>query len=243
MADGGSDSDSTRERLRHKAQDFADQLTHLLNGTVTTAASVTVYLYEDVDEAVVAPGAAPRLSDAQFVPLSISKREDERNQARLWLNLRFRVALDDELEHLTVQTSVFGLCIKPSTGFQPLRIEYDRNKTAKQAAHVQIHGESAGLAYAYAAAGREFKRLDKLHIPVGGRRFRPSLEDFIEFLYQEGLITKLHPGWRGVLETSRGDWLGRQTRAAVRREPEAAAEQLRLMGYQVTAPNDGPTGP
>ena len=36
------------------------------------------------------------------------------------------------------------------------------------------------------ATGLRLRRLEKFHIPVGGRRFRPTLEDFIEFLHAEG---------------------------------------------------------
>lgn len=76
-------------------------------------------------------------------------------------------------------------------------------------------------------------KLEKLHVPVGGRRFRPSLEGFIELLRQEKLLPKVKSGWRKVLEDTRGDWEARQVRAAVRRSPDHAADQLRQMGYRV----------
>lgn len=229
---------SRRADLDEWAQDFAGRLTALLNGTVTTDVAVTVFLYEDAELAIVAPGAdAGALSDVEMVPLSTAGALTDRSAAPLWLNVWFLVGLDDEGEHLAVQRSGFGLCVKRSSKLQPIRIEYDRRLAGnKQAAHVQVTGDSGALGAAYTLAGQELKALHKLHIPMGDRRFRPSIEDFIEFLIQENLVTDLHPDWRRVLGESRGDWRARQVRAAVRRSPEPAIEQLRQMGYTVTPP-------
>ncbi len=223
-------------KLSVEAEDFAQRLTTLLNGTVTTAAEVTVFLDEGGDFAIVAPGAAARLSDIENVPLSIARSQRERSSAKLWLRLFFRVVLDREGEHLAVETSMFGLCINPATGFCPLRVEYDRSKTARQQAHIHVHGESGGLGYAFALAGRKPKDLASLHFPVGGRRFRPSLEDIIEFLVQEKFVPHPKQNWRRTINESRGDWEARQVRATVRRAPEIAGEQLRSMGYLVEPP-------
>jgi hypothetical protein len=71
-----------------------------------------------------------------------------------------------------------------------------------------------------------------LHIPVGGRRFRPSLEDFIESPAVHDLIV-VHDGYRAVIARHRVDWLRLQLQAAVRNDPDAAIEQLHRMGYDV----------
>lgn len=226
-----------RDDLKTWAYAFRDRIVGLLDTTVTTDAAVAVFLYDDQELAIVAPGHNVQgLGDVEMIPLSTNPDPQTRNDASLWLSVWFLVGLDDEGENLAVQRSGFGLCVKPSTGLQPIRIEYDRHKTSKQPAHLQITGESASLGAAYALAGTDMKALHKLHIPLGDRRFRPSLEDFIEFLVQEDLITDLVPGWRTSLATSRGDWLGRQARAAVRRRPEDAVTQLRRMGYKVEPP-------
>lgn len=228
---------SRRDDLETWAYAFRDRIVDLLDQTVTTDAAVTVFVYSDQELAIVAPGQNLQgLNDVEMVPLSTHPDPAVRDAASLWLNVWFLVGLDDEGENLAVQKSGFGLCVKPSTGLQPIRIEYDRHKTAKQPAHLQITGESASLGAAYALAGKDMKALHKLHIPLGDRRFRPSLEDFIEFLVQESLIADLHPGWQAALEASRGDWLSRQARAAVRRRPHDAVTQLRKMGYRVEEP-------
>lgn len=223
------------DRLPSEAEDFADRLTTILNGTVTSGAEVTVLLHE-AGLATVAAGHAEKVTDRLgLVPLSTARSAGERSQAALWLMAFFRVGLDAEGEHLAVQTSVFGLCINPVTGYCPLRVEFNRANTARPQAHVHIHGESAGLGYAYAAAGRPPKDLMKLHLPVGGRRFRPTIEDFVELLVDEKLA-RPKDGWRGVIAAGRSDWEERQLRAAVRRNPAPAVEQLVAMGYRVDAP-------
>ena len=104
----------------------------------------------------------------------------------------------------------------------------------RSAAHIQIHGSSEELAYIQGLQGNKTLRtLDKFHIPVGGRRFRPTLEDFIEFLWSERLIGPLHAGWQQVLALHRANWLDLQLRAAVRGDPITAIAQLEIIGYKV----------
>jgi hypothetical protein len=51
--------------------------------------------------------------------------------------------------------------------------------------------------------------LDRLHFPVGGRRFRPILEDVIEFLIVERLA-RARDGWADVLSQERDRYYGIQ---------------------------------
>lgn len=224
-------------KLRGQAEAFAERLTKLLNGTMTAGADVTVVMMDG--SAIIALGRAETAGTAlrrSLVPCSTAAEQEEREKAALWLRASYSVEMDAEDEHMQVATSVFGLCVNPQTGLCPIRVEYDRRKTSRQPAHVQVHGDSGALGYAFAMAGGVPKALHKLHIPVGNRRFRPSLEDFIEFLAQEGLLVDLRPEWRNAIEVGRGDWEARQTRATVRRAPGVAADQLRSMGYVVTDP-------
>ncbi len=59
----------------------------------------------------------------------------------------------------------------------------------------------------------------------GGRRFRPALEDVIEFLVDEQLV-RPREGWLGALDRSRREFREIQLRAAVRRDPEVARQAL-----------------
>lgn len=64
--------------------------------------------------------------------------------------------------------------------------------------------------------------------------FRPTLEDFIEFIWMERLVRTMHPGWKQVLAEHRATWRNLQLKSAVRADPEVAIEQLRAMGYVVS---------
>jgi hypothetical protein len=70
------------------------------------------------------------------------------------------------------------------------------------------------------------RELSRLHLPVGGRRFRPTLEDVIEFLVIEKLAEP-RAGWRDVLDQRRREWERIQLKAAIRADLSAASEVLR----------------
>lgn len=169
--------------LAVEAADFADRLMKLLNGTVATNAVLQVTRFEDDDVAFI---TTPKGIKGSVIPLSLSKDVAERSRAGLWLRIEFRVAPDSEGEHLRVNRSLVGLCVNPKTGQCAMRVEYDRDYDTAPAAHLNVAGESTMLGYAFATAGSKPKPLEKVHFPNGGKRFRPSVEDFIEFLAQEG---------------------------------------------------------
>lgn len=224
-------------RLEEQARAFATRLTEFLNGTVTTGCLVRATL-TDEDIAIVSPAKDP-IKDLALVPLSTSSDRAKRDAAPLSLRMTFTTKLDSEGEHLMVETSMFGLCVNPRTGHCPFRVEYDRDKRGKQAAHLQLSADSAALGYAYGLLNnKDPKPLHKLHFPLGDKRFRPSVEDFVEFLRQEGFISEVHQSWKQVLNQSRADWHHRQLRAAVRRDPLTAISQLEAMGYHVSSTDE-----
>jgi len=153
------------------------------------------------------------------------------------LKIEFRVSLDDRLEHLAVQQSTFGLWVRPDVerGPRPVfRIEYDREAVSKPLAHIHLHAESVELGWIYGTAGLDLPRLQEIHFPVGGRRFRPTVEELLEFLNREKLFTDWRQGWDVILDQSLETWNKRQAQATVRNNPEVAIEQLGRMDYQVT---------
>lgn len=104
-------------------------------------------------------------------------------------------------------------------------------------AHIQIHAQSDDLTWIDQSAGRTApRRLDALHFPAGGRRFRASLEDFLLFLHQERIFTNWKPGWRDAIEESQDRWERIQIKATARRNPQLMAEVLEDLGYSVIAP-------
>ncbi len=102
-------------------------------------------------------------------------------------------------------------------------------------AHFHIHGANDAVQRMLQVCGRARHKPDDLHFPVGGRRFRPCLEDLIEFCILERLV-KPRPDWKRVLYESRQRFRDDQLRAAVRRSPELAAGVLKREGWTVTGP-------
>ena len=74
---------------------------------------------------------------------------------------------------------------------------------------------------------REDRQSSRLHLPVGGRRFRPCLEDIIEFCIVERLVKPRHETWRDMLDVKRNQFYRRQLQAAVRQDPQAAVGALK----------------
>ncbi len=164
-----------------------------------------------------------------------------------WLSLKvlYTVDLDDARTHLRVISSTMGLwlCTDP-TGRKPkrtpvFRVEYERGKRSGSPAHIHFHAESAELAWLYGRVGHPMINMSEVHFPVGGRRFRPTVEDVLKFLDDENLFANWHPGWRSHVDASQEVWHRRQAAAAVRRYPDAAIEQLTKMGHTVTPPKAG----
>lgn len=79
----------------------------------------------------------------------------------------------------------------------------------------------------------EVPRLDELHFPLGGHRFRPCLEDVLEMLVEEfGVDCNLEG--RETLRKGREHWRRRQVGTVVRDAPEEAIKMLSQLGYEVT---------
>ncbi|KAF4409590.1 MULTISPECIES: hypothetical protein [Streptomyces] len=126
-----------------------------------------------------------------------------------------------------------------------LRFEYVRGSNEPPGAHIQVHAHRDEMAYLLrlAEAGRpkqglkrrKLPRLSEMHLPVGGHRMRPALEDVLLFLHREFAVDVV-PGWRNVIRDHLHEWRRLQLKSAVRDSPDDAAEVLRAMGYLVEPP-------
>ena len=226
--------------LEAESNTFATNLTNLIQGCVAGAPGFVVVNANSDQQLRIGPEPFEpgHGSSAGFGFVPLIRRCDEEDQPRLMLKIEFRVWLDRQAEHLAVQQSTFGLwvCPDPQRGSRPVfRIEYDRDASSKPPAHIHLHAESVELGWIYGTEGLPLPRLHEVHFPVGGRRFRPTVEEFLEFLNRERLFTDWLPGWNEVLAESLGDWNKRQTQATVRNNPQIAIEQLERMGFQVVA--------
>jgi len=140
-----------------------------------------------------------------------------------WLNLSYRLCLDNEQQYLTVTSSFIGVYAADEDRSCLCHFDYERDKADYPEAHLQVFGDSLALAE---WGGRAQDRgLHRLHFPVGGRRYRPILEDVIEFLVSEKLATA-KDGWNDVVQEGRKTFQRLQLRAAIRRDPETARQML-----------------
>ncbi|WP_131831427.1 hypothetical protein [Pseudofrankia asymbiotica] len=145
-------------------------------------------------------------------------------------------SVDEFSEHLMVVTSYVGLYADAGLTQVLLHYDYERDKRdGYPDAHLQIPATSDSWTSLLTRRRNAKDELGYLHLPTGGRRFRPTVEDVVEFLIVER-ISDARDGWREVLARSRDSFLGHQLRAAVRRFPETAASQLTRMGYAVATP-------
>jgi hypothetical protein len=223
--------------LDEQAAEFAATLTRVANSTFASGAEFVAQGLAGRPIAWVWPKGS-KIDRRIAIPVAAGFEEP-----RLWISARLMVCLDRVGDHLQVETSVFALCIDDQAR-PAVRIEYDRSQgsepddppgaSRRSAAHVHIHGTSAELTYALAMSGQLPRPLEKFHVPVGGRRFRPSLEDFVEFLHAEQLLPALHDGWEEVIGETRLEWLEKQLRAAIRNDQTIAADALRKLGWTVT---------
>lgn len=152
------------------------------------------------------------------------------------LSLSYRCRLDSTRTFLAVERSEFKLLTPPG---QPLvRLEFDQRQAP--AAHWHAHGERTALGTLLAATGRPVPHdLFRLHLPAGGVRMRPCLEDFLEFLARDVGVDCV-PGWDSAVADGRERWRRRQVRTLIRDVPALAAEQLAALGYGVTPPGEPP---
>lgn len=175
-------------------------------------------------------------------------------QTLLRLALKFWCAWDSAGHYLAVRQSVIQ--VYSAVSDTPL-FRYDYVATASEsvpASHLNIHAHRDEVVFAMLTAGRVHRgknrgydvqkgkvpRVSSLHFPLGGHRFRPCLEDVLEFLIREfGLETR--ESWQSALQASRVTWRERQLKAAIRDDPETAVAALRAAGYSIGPPAVPPT--
>lgn len=208
--------------LAEEAPHFAREIQQLLDAVLPGERHVRAI--ERQDRYVVrpeAPGLAP-----ENIPLYIAGD----NLAKL--RVSFRCYLDHQRAYLAVEKSEFTLISEADR--EPLvRLEFQSGMYRAPAAHWQVHAErgafSALLARARTKAPHD---LASLHLPVGGARMRPCLEDFLQFLVRECRIDH-HDGWEQAVVVGRERWRRRQIAALVRDAPDEAIRVLEENGYRI----------
>jgi hypothetical protein len=210
--------------LYSQARDFAGLIQELLNRTVCNGANISASMDRGEPRVIIAPGlsqADPLVGS--FLPLTI-----DRKRPRAWIALQYRCFLGKD-GYLTVDSSFCGVYADEDGRACMCHYDYERDKPTYPEAHFQVHGTSEALTTMTQASRRKATELDRLHFPVGGRRYRPCLEDILEFLIVEGFV-RGREGWKPVLDEHRDRFLEIQLKAAVRRHPDVARSILDEIG-------------
>jgi len=204
--------------LQRLAREFGETVQRILNTTVCRDVRISAVVYEPGMVLVGYGLGKSSLRTARFPVLS----------RRCWLDIGYRLRLDEAGRHLAVAASFMSVFAADDDKTCLCRFDYERGKGEYPEAHLQVYGESGALASWSGTPKR--RQLERLHFAVGGRRYRPTLEDVVEFLITEGLAVPRDEGWREVLRTEREAFQRIQLRAAIRRDPETAREVLKDLG-------------
>lgn len=158
------------------------------------------------------------------------------------LQLDYALGTDRSGRYLAVHSSTFQL--RDSRGKKPIvRVEYVRDAHRVPCSHIHVHAESGLFTQLLASTGHDSPAaVQSVHLPTGGDRFRPCVEDFVEFLIVECRIAG-RDGWRDDVKQGRELWRELQTASAVRDRPEIAIKTLESLGLTVTGavPEDRPS--
>lgn len=209
--------------LPGQARRFAKELQETLNGTVCQHVRIAAVLRPRSAAGPVFTLGHGLSANNPTQPTAFPLRIDNK-KPRSWMNLSFQVRLDDEGEFLTVHSSYCGIFTDESLETCLLHWDYEREKEKYTSAHVQVYGWSPALE-ALNQNNDQKRSLDKLHIPVGGKRFRPCIEDAIEFLVTERLADG-REGWQKRVEEGRNRYRRGQLLAMMRRYPDVVKEYL-----------------
>lgn len=154
------------------------------------------------------------------------------------LGVVYKLCVDSFSRYLAVEHSSFVL--KAKLDRTPIiRWDYDREAHNKPSSHMQITAHRGALSHLLSRLDHATPHsIESLHLPMGGDRFRPCLEDIMEFLIRDCGFPGSE-GWKATLQNGRAKWRRIQTRAVVRDSPAEAVATLEAMGYTVTPPSDG----
>lgn len=214
------------QTLEERASQFASEVQATLDGTLSGSRQVVAVA--SANRYVVRPEPAKMKLFVDGAPLA---------------DLSF--SLDQELDSsgLHLKTTGSKVTLWSSIDRTPLvRLEYRSDMRKDPISHWQVHAERGSMSHIlgranHAAPDRVKKPHDysSLHFPVGGERFRPCLEDVIQFLIVDCGFDAV-PGWLETVQSGRESWRRLQLRSSVRDAPEDAADVLTNLGWTVIPP-------
>lgn len=205
--------------LQEAARDFGRRVANLLNRTV--ASGVVLGALIDTRNGACRVGKGLSKNNFHIQPIELLPGPDG---AQVHLIVSHVLRWDDAGKYLASVGSAFRLYTDAEMTSPLVRYEYERENQHHPEAHIHMHSSWDA---AVPLLGVRPPR--KLHLPVGGRRFRPSLEDLIEFLVRENFSSP-KKAWEVAIRDHREEWYRTQLSAAVRADPDIAITQLREDG-------------
>jgi hypothetical protein len=169
---------------------------------------------------------------AQPIPL-LTKR---RKTAELLINIR--LVADSVDRYPAVSKSTFVVRIEHR--FPLLRLDFDKAMYRAPGCHWNVHAERAAMSKLLLRnRPRHSGEVSDVHLPVGGARMRPCLEDVLQLLVVD-FGFDAESGALDVIKAGRVRWRRRQLAAMVRDDSQEAVRVLEELGYRVTSPPGGP---
>lgn len=165
------------------------------------------------------------------------------------LEVTFNCIWNSTNQYLAIHKSSYQIAIDEYP--EPvLRFDFLKDAQDVPISHINIHSHHPGLQQAMTKAkpnSRAHKAgpdTSRLHIPTGGLRFRPTLEDVLEMLIRDFKIDK-EASWRHGLQRGRKTFRDTQLAAAIQDNPHKAIRALEKLGYAVSwnDPKTAPPGP
>jgi len=224
--------------LEKESRRFKDELDGLLNRTVCTGICLKSIVVSTSPQRTVIGYKITK--DKQALTTGIPVTIDD-SEPRFYIGLSIRLAPDEQQTFLMVDSSTMILATSADLTNDAnilLHYDYERGKhdwDDYPEAHLQVCASSEAWREAAQRLNGKDRLLERLHLPVGDRRFRPTLEDLVEFLIREKLA-KPQRQWRSAIAAGRAGFQEKQLKAAVRRRPELAIEVLERLDYNVKAP-------
>jgi hypothetical protein len=119
-----------------------------------------------------------------------------------------------------------------------LRLDFSKDMHTVPGCHWNVHGERSALTRLLMRTNPDHNgELSKIHLPVGGFRMRPSIEDVLQMLIADFRFDHL-PDAQSAIDEGPIRWRRRQLAAMIRDDvPEAIRVLEEEIGYTVTVPD------
>ncbi len=234
--------------LQEYADEFAGELNQLVKNVFPGTNPKFSALALDEEGTRVSVTTRSELKNVPLI-LSIAKR---RGIPKIHASIEFRCHWSSERNFLSVDESYMDLKIADNPN--PLfRYEFDKKiHDSLPTAHLHIHAHRDEIAWLMIQGRSKRPKalikqqkmpiLSSIHFPLGGERFRPSIEDFFEFSINEfGLSTR--SGAQKALENGRIKWKRKQLHAAIFDSQIEAANALESLGWKIMLPEKGTAEP